>query len=246
MSGQRVFRAKDQSAPYIPQPDYTPLPARRSGPLSPLSPQDLAGVPSLARLDEKSKPPVGYYSNKAFEAVPEERAWEASRWNSSQFLASDWGVALMQKKLCLEAKTRREERIRSQADKTLESFEKEMDLYLGEEGEEREREREAKAAKRTGEIAAEDSVSASGLTPSQSSCSLPRVPSVGSQSPGTRANSASGSTSGSAGRGSRPKKAERDQISVESGYISAYPAYVHHQSGARSSDSSDHLNYGGC
>ena len=218
MSGQRVYRAKDQSAPFIPQPDYTPLPPRRNA-LSPLSPKDLASVPSLPRLDEKSKPPVSYYSNKAFDAVPEERAWDASRWNSSQFLASDC-VALMQKKLCLEAKSRREERIRSQVDKTLENFEKEMDLYLDEEEERKHR------ASKDGSV--------SGLTPSQSSSSLPRVPSEGA------------SGSGSSGRSSsRSKKAERDQISVESGYISAYPAYLH-SSGARSSDSGNLNNYGGC
>lgn len=279
MSGQRVWRAKDQSAPYIPQPDYTPLPARRSGGLVPtgvqLSAGDLAykeagksmpgtaaaaAAATLPRLDDKSKL-AAYYNNRAFDAtVPEsfaERAWNSSQWSSSQFSVSDWSVALMQKQLCLEAKTRREERIRSAADKALESFEKEMDLYLDEEDEEQPDGREA-AMKAVANV---DSGVSSGITPSQSSSSLSssvtptttgslprpvveRLPSTNgapSSSPpplpvAPDSSPSSSTTSGSGGR-SRPLRnsRDRDQISLESGYMSSYPGDAqqrhHHHNG---------------
>lgn len=251
MSGQRVWRAKDQSAPYIPQPDYTPLPARRTNVV--LSGSEMAfddvhkdaksDSPALAatlpRLDDKAKPAA--YLNRAFDAVPEsfsERAWNSAHWSSSQFSVSDWNVALMQKQLCHEAKTRRDERIRSQADKTLESFEKEMDLYLDDE--------EAGTGASMTKPAPADSGVSSVITPSQSSSSLssaatgagslPRAPverlgGAGGASPGARADAGSSpsSTSGSAGR-TRPR--DRDQISLESGYMSSYPGDAqrhHHQ-----------------
>merc|ERR1712071_360183 len=106
MKGQRAQHASLPSypqqleVPYIPQPDYTPLPARRSL----VSTRHKASSPDSIRDPEAIK-------------------------SSSEFRAQDWNTALM-KQLSLEAQKRQNELVCKEANVELDRFESEIDSYL--------------------------------------------------------------------------------------------------------------------
>ena len=152
-------------APYIPQPDYTPLPTRRAdscqiqsistggkGPQrkqqellhgsNSIGVKTVETTTNIPRIDEKSRM-NGRSTSVAAEMLSVEssqtnqRVWHHPQWHSSQFLANDWNAALM-KRLSVEAKTHREEKILREANKELERFESEIESYLEQVDEEEE------------------------------------------------------------------------------------------------------------
>ena len=182
--------------PYIPQPDYTPATSRRAESFrvqqttnsSKQRPVSLAPtIQPLPRLDDKRSPTIhrpvsslltGPVLTPPAEELspsvrsPGERAWHHPQWyNSSQFPAHDWNAALM-KRLSVEAQTRREEKIRRQANTELDRFESEIDSYLVEEADEEE---DHDKIKRT---------TSSGASTPKSSSTLTASPRSGSPSAG--------------------------------------------------------------
>lgn len=214
------FQAEGE--PYIPQPDYTPAPTRRSESFrvqptsSKTRPTSLMPVQPLPRLDEKRLsviqrpvssllngpvllPPVEELSPTGASATSPgsgDRVWHHPQWyNSSQFQAQDWNAALM-KRLSVEAQTLREEKIRRQADSELDRFESEIGSYLEDEEEEEE---DDKRKKKTTSSGTSTPKSSSTLTASPPLSSSPAG--AGAVSPGRTGRHAQ--QSGSGGRAQR-------------------------------------------
>ena len=193
MNGQRVNSHKNRHAhahgpvteqlPYIPQPDYTPLPVRR---MENMSHQTVR--PILPRVVATRVP--------------------APQWNFSQFPAHEWDAALM-KRLSIEARNRREESIRKEANMELERFESEIDLYL--------------ESCEDAEECADEATGGSTTPTSSSITSTPPCPtSISSSSPGA-VEAATDSETSAANPIENNRSRDRDQISLESGYMSSYP-----------------------
>ncbi len=294
MNGQRAGAWKNRSgptdqpkAPYIPQPDYTPLPTRRadscqiqSRPQGSALKHQLSTKPVIAphpeasatlpRIEEKRVKTSRPASIHPTEESHVDRVWHHPQWNSSQFLANDWSAALM-KRLSVEAKSHREQKILREANKELERFETEIESYLEEDEEEEsgnddaqqklprmmnaEGEHQQKVASSGSSTPNSSStITSSPPCPSTPLSSSPRVqqqqhyhsgavaaasapaPSASASSSAatssaTASNQSSGSTSSTDG-GARRSLRDRDQISLESGYMSSYPGDAQRHTGA--------------
>ena len=285
----RTGAAEQPKAPYIPQPDYTPLPTRRADsfklqtrpqtsalkhqlPPKPIITPHPDASATLPRVEEKRIKTSRPASIHKIEETSE-RVWHHPQWHSSQFLANDWNAALM-KRLSVEAKSLREQKILREANKELERFETEIESYL-EEDEEEEQGRivaQQKSATRMVEEEGEHqqkTTSSGSSTPNSSSTitssppcpstpisSSPRVqqqqhyhshsggvaaasvaaPVAGASSSAatssaTASQQSGGSTSSTDGRARRSLR-DRDQISLESGYMSSYPGDAQRHNGA--------------
>lgn len=212
--------------PYIPQPDYTPLPTRRaqsfrvqpsSAVVKPAQLNKEPQVPAvqpIPRLDtDRLIRPVS-----SLLAPPEEdgtsitsstgRVWHHPQWQSSQFPAHEWSAALM-KRLSVEAKTRREEKIRRAADTELDRFESEIDSYL-------EADEEEETPKSTQQSGNTNKVRSGASTPHSSSMrrTTPSYPA----SPGS-SSSDRGASSGDGG--SHVRSASGHTQLESSGYVSS-------------------------
>lgn len=294
MNGQRAGLWKNRSttaeqpkAPYIPQPDYTPLPVRRTESLKlPQRPQahvvakhPLPNKPTsvilphpdssndLPRVDETRSKSLRSPTDVSSESSID-RVWHHPQWHSSQFLANDWSAALM-KRLSVEAKSHREEKILREANKELERFESEIESYLEQVDEEEEdvkvdviqkmpttrmkveTEKSTTTTTSSGTSTPRSSSTVTGSPPCPSSplSSLPRVQpqqhhpggvaaassvapttSNGTATSVSKQSGRSGSAS-SDGAGARRSR-DRDQISLESGYMSSYPGDAQRHNGA--------------
>jgi hypothetical protein len=269
-----------QKVPYIPQPDYTPLPTRRVETYRLQQPQPaprqlqqkpLKTVDELETIGVESRKTAmrntgGYVFQPTggAEAIAVDRVWHHPQWNSSQFPAHDWNAALM-KRLSLEAQNRREEKIRRQVNSELERFESEIDLYLEEEEEGEVRRSIAvpvesdgaekrghnstiidgggtKKKPSSGSSTSSSTSTLTGTSPVSASplSTSPRVrqqlqPSAAQQELHGGASGVGGS-SGRSGRtvvdGQSGRSRDRDQISLESGYMSSYPGDAQRHTGA--------------
>ena len=271
-----------QKVPYIPQPDYTPLPTRRVETYRVQQPQpaprqlqqkqlnsavdlESTGVDSRKTTTRNTGGYV-FQPTSGAEAIAVDRVWHHPQWNSSQFPAHDWNAALM-KRLSLEAQNRREEKIRRQVNSELERFESEIDLYLEEEEEVEEEEKQQTTCRSTAAPAEIDGAEkrghnttisdgggtkkkpSSGSSTSSSTSTLTGASPVSasplSTSPRVRqqlqqsAQQHPGGASGSSDRSSRTvvdgqsgRSRDRDQISLESGYMSSYPGDAQRHTGA--------------
>lgn len=261
-----------QKAPYIPQPDYTPLPVRRAdGPTLKRQPQ----ADTAANISS----PYDFGQNRNLARTPQSPdyatadVWGTPRWGSSQFVAKDWNALLM-KRLSVEAKSHRDEKLRRQANKELDRFESEIQSYIEEEDEEQEDsqnapKRSSHQHSRQSSGVNEDqsaipsdtstpspSSTLTGTTPPYSASSASSSPRIYMQHlhPGTLAatsaaavpsNSSPAATlsttaqhqttrsgnNGSSDGGARRSR-DRDQISLESGYMSSYPGDAQRHNGA--------------
>ena len=262
----------DQKVPYIPQPDYTPLPTRRQPQPAPrqIQQQQQKKLNTVDELETTRNTGGGYplrptanistVGAGTAEGIAVDRVWHHPQWNSSQFPAHDWNAALM-KRLSLEAQNRREENIRRQANTELERFESEIDLYLEEEEDEDEDEQviigtsvqvtdEKRGSSSSGGGTKKQSTSSGTSTPSSTSTltgsqPLPASPlSISPRAHGQQPSShqqqqhqdqqqqrpgGSGRTVVD-GQSTANRSRDRDQISLESGYMYSYPgdAQRHH------------------
>jgi len=195
---QQQQQVEQLGVPYIPQPDYTPLPTRR--------------VDMIPRLDVKAP----HSATLPWNHRPRE-------WNCSQFPAHDWNAALM-KQLSIEAQKRQNEQVRKEVDVELERFESEIDLYLDSCG-------DAGVEEETSSSAATVTSSADGESSSSSASSSSGTAAVKSPSPPSSDQLAKTVDDGDSSSSSSAKAIDlessrlrdRDQISLESGYMSSNP-----------------------
>ena len=200
--------------PYIPQPDYTPLPARRTTIEGRTAVERRTTIDLEAPLVSSVLPRVPEIKSSLRNAeLSEDRVWHNPQWNCSQFPAHEWNAALL-KRLSQEAQNRRAEQIRQEADLTVDRFESEIDLYLQSDQVQVEKAAPQESSAVTDSICS--STEGLATTVNSSSCC-----STSSSS------SSSGSNSNSLVKASLKKldssaKRDRDQESLESGYISSY------------------------